>query len=176
MHDDLLTQAILLAKQDINKPRQVSLRRAVSTVYYAVFHFLIDEACRHIMGTQHGEQGYRNVLGRAFSHATMKDACSSFLGGSLPKVISKGLPKTATGQYVILTEIKNMARVFVDLQEKRHLADYDRTERFTRAGVRQLIEDAQEQILNFQSVPLTSNEKRFFLACLLTWKELKNRS
>jgi uncharacterized protein (UPF0332 family) len=41
--DDLLEQALHLAKREKKKPRQASLRRAVSTAYYALFHLLIHE-------------------------------------------------------------------------------------------------------------------------------------
>ncbi len=41
--DDLLEQAYHLANKDA-QPTQASLRRAVSTAYYALFHLLIDDA------------------------------------------------------------------------------------------------------------------------------------
>jgi hypothetical protein len=41
MHDDLFAQAEMLAKVDATKPKQVNLRRAVSSAYYAVFHYLV---------------------------------------------------------------------------------------------------------------------------------------
>jgi len=41
---DLLDQANRLARSEKSKPKQASLRRAVSTAYYALFHLLIAEA------------------------------------------------------------------------------------------------------------------------------------
>jgi uncharacterized protein (UPF0332 family) len=41
--DDLLEQALHLANRERKGPRQASLRRAVSTAYYALFHLLISE-------------------------------------------------------------------------------------------------------------------------------------
>ena len=41
-HDDLLAQALLLIH--VTPPSQLTLRRAVSAAYYAVFHYLIAEA------------------------------------------------------------------------------------------------------------------------------------
>ncbi len=43
-HVDLLQQAKRLAHLEPKKPKQASLRRAVSTAYYSFFHFLITEA------------------------------------------------------------------------------------------------------------------------------------
>lgn len=36
--DDLLEQAVHLARREPGRPRQASLRRAISTAYYALFH------------------------------------------------------------------------------------------------------------------------------------------
>jgi hypothetical protein len=44
VHEDLLEQAVTLATLDVRKPKQANLRRAVSSVYYAVFHLLVDES------------------------------------------------------------------------------------------------------------------------------------
>ncbi|HET6386018.1 MAG TPA: hypothetical protein VFJ58_21715 [Armatimonadota bacterium] len=92
MHDELLEQARRLANMDRRRPKQANLRRAVSAAYYALFHFLVDQSCRAMIGTQHPKAPYRQVLGRAFNHATMKKACKSFSGGALRAGVSKGLP------------------------------------------------------------------------------------
>jgi hypothetical protein len=169
-HDDLLEQAVNLATTDAMKPKQANLRRAISSTYYAVFHLLVDEACRIQFGTQHTEAPFRQVLGRAFVHGVMKDACKSFGGGTLKKGVTKGLP---TG-FTVPNEIRGLADTFVDLQDNRHLADYDLTERFKRSDVLFLIAEVRKQIENFRNLP-PSNEKRFFLACLWAWKELEKR-
>ena len=38
MYDDLIELAEFIAKRDAGRPKQASLRRAISTAYYAVFH------------------------------------------------------------------------------------------------------------------------------------------
>jgi hypothetical protein len=42
--DELLEQAYHLARKDPDPPKEASLRRAVSTGYYALFHLLIGES------------------------------------------------------------------------------------------------------------------------------------
>lgn len=44
----LKEQAYHLLNREPTRPRIVSLRRAVSTAYYALFHLVIDEGCRLI--------------------------------------------------------------------------------------------------------------------------------
>ena len=174
MHEDLFSQAETLAKLDAKKPKQANLRRAVSSAYYAVFHYLVHEACSVQIGTQHGQAPYRHALGRAFTHSVMKLACTSFAGGTLKDSVIKGLPRDAAGNYPIQKAIQDIASTFAELQEKRHLADYDRTERFKRSDVLTLIEEAKTFVATFSELA-PSDDKKFFLACLWAWKELTNR-
>lgn len=174
MHEDLFAQAETLAKLDAKKPKQANLRRAVSTAYYAVFHYLVHESCCVLIGSQHAQAAYRHVLGRAFVHHVMKQACSCFAGGTLKAAVTKGLPRDGSGNYPIHKAIKDVASTFADLQEKRHLADYDRSERFNRSEVRMLIEESKHSVAMFAALP-GSDDKKFFLACLWAWKELTNR-
>jgi uncharacterized protein (UPF0332 family) len=174
VHEDLFAQAEALARFDSRKPKQVNLRRAISAAYYALFHFLVHEACCIQIGSQHAQAAYRHVLGRAYTHAVMKQACSSFGAGTLKASVIKGLPRDADGNYRIQEAIQKFALAFVELQQKRHVADYDRTERFKRLDVLATIEQAKARAAKFSEIPL-SDDKKFFLACLWAWKELTNR-
>jgi hypothetical protein len=115
VHEDLLEQAVRLVTLDVRKPKQANLRRAVSAAYYAVFHLLVDQACRVLIGAQHNQAPFRQVLGRAFAHGVMKEACKSFGVGVLKKGVAKGLPLG----FSIPVEIRDLALAFVELQEKR---------------------------------------------------------
>jgi hypothetical protein len=148
----------------------VNLRRGVSAAYYALFHALVDETCRMILGARHGDAPFRYVLGRAFAHGTMKQACTAFAGGTLKAAVAKGLPAT----FSIPLEIQRLARAFVVTQEQRHMADYDRTEHFRRSDVLALVEQVERTLSTFRGLPL-SIEKKFFLVCLLTWNTLAGR-
>jgi hypothetical protein len=68
-HDDLLSQALSLVRKEPRNPKQASLRRAVSTAYYALFHLLISEAAANW-----NRANLRTALGRAFDHSIMKAA------------------------------------------------------------------------------------------------------
>ena len=71
---DLLQQAYDLAYKETTDPKQASLRRAVSTAYYALFHLLIDEA----VGKWAIER-QRSILARTFEHSKMKAICDDVL-------------------------------------------------------------------------------------------------
>ena len=73
-HDDVLQQAFDLVDKDPVNPKQADLRRAVSSAYYAVFHFFVSET------TLHWSRGSsRDALGRMFEHSLMKKASSTYL-------------------------------------------------------------------------------------------------
>ena len=109
---DLLEQAGHLAKREPRRPRQASLRRAVSAAYYALFHLLIEAS---VSNWKRPEQ--RPRLGRAFNHGFMKDAANKVQGKS---------------------GLKTVAAAFVSLQEERHSADYDNERAWSRQEVLEL--------------------------------------
>jgi hypothetical protein len=99
--EDLLQLANDLAKP--TDPNQASLRRAVSTAYYALFHLLIDEAV-----SKWAVERQRSILARTFDHGKMRGVCDdvlkSFKGGAVPP------------------ELNTVALNFIQLQQHRHTA------------------------------------------------------
>jgi hypothetical protein len=81
LHDDLLEQAVHLAKIDARRPKQASLRRAVSASYYALFHLLTSEASA-LYATDFGLAARIN---RTHNHVEMKKASSLIANDKLPK-------------------------------------------------------------------------------------------
>ena len=73
-HDDLLAHALALVHAQPQS--QLTLRRAVSAAYYAVFHLLIFEATEHW-----DNSGLRTILGRAYDHGLMKTTSNRILDG-----------------------------------------------------------------------------------------------
>jgi hypothetical protein len=170
LHDDLLEQANQLALIDTRKPRQANLRRAISSAYYAFFHFLIDQASKQIVGRGHAQRPYRQVLARAFQHGTMNEACRTFRGGNLPVALTRSLP----AGFSISSPLSHIAHQFTVAQEKRHLADYDHSERFTRSDTLADISEIRQAIGTMTTIR-NHPETHFFLLCLLTWNTLVKR-
>jgi uncharacterized protein (UPF0332 family) len=112
-HDDLLAHALELVH--ISPPSQLTLRRAVSAAYYAVFHLLIFEAT-----SNWGHTALRTSLARAFEHGTMKTASNRILD-------TKKFPFPGEDQTVV-ERLRFVAQTFSQLQEDRHFADYNLTE------------------------------------------------
>jgi hypothetical protein len=111
--EDLLAQAKLLASLEKGRPRQASLRRAISAAYYAVFHLLVMDGCRKVAP---GNQRLQKKISRAFVHKNMQRVCSA-IANDKPKEPSKvheWLPP-----HPLSADLKTVARMFYQLQEAR---------------------------------------------------------
>jgi uncharacterized protein (UPF0332 family) len=168
-HRELLAQAVHLAGKERRRPKQASLRRAVSAAYYALFHFLIDEACRNIVGTTHQRRSLRHVLMRAFSHTTMKNASKTFSGGNLPAGLS-----TTLSTIVVSSELREVAGTFVTLQDERHRADYDLASPFSKSEVTTLIRSVQDAFELWETIK-SDDASRLYLVALLSWDQLRGK-
>jgi uncharacterized protein (UPF0332 family) len=162
LHDDLLEQAIHLANREQGRPRQASLRRAISTAYYALFHLLAYESA-HLMAPRRPTR-LRAQVQRAFDHGHMNRVCKQFAQGS-QGALSEQTQKLVTA--TIEPEIARVASVFVALQEARHTVDYDVTARFSRLSVLRYIAVVQRAFRNWNRVRGRRNAKVFLAALLL---------
>ncbi|MCY4184248.1 MAG: hypothetical protein OXC82_02555 [Rhodobacteraceae bacterium] len=128
---DLISTARRLVGKGRGKPRQADLKRALSTTYYALFHALCRNCADCFVGRTSGsrdekawEQAYRAV-----EHGFVRNQFRN-------KLIRDSFPE----------EIQDLASIFVELQRKRHQADYVPSYRLTRSEV--LIEiDASEMAI-----------------------------
>jgi hypothetical protein len=101
-------------------PRQADLRRAISNAYYAVFHAVVAEAADTFVGRTHRVTAPYSLAYRSIDHRSLRLLCEDVAKASLPKRYLNYAPKGGFGPDLIA-----LATAIVDLQEKRHLADYD---------------------------------------------------
>lgn len=165
----LISQARLLATVDKGRPQQANLRRAVSSAYYALFHFAVDRATEHFVGVGSQNDQLRKLLARAFAHTEMSDAAKGFASGNPPKLLFEALKPEGVPK-----PLQRFATIFVELQERRHAADYDRAETFSRATVLTDVERAQKAIADWTAIGNT-HAARVFLLSLLIGKRISSR-
>ena len=142
--EDLLEQARHLANRERRRPKQASLRRAVSTAYYALFHLLISEATRN---WKHG--GQRAVLARLFDHGKMKAA-------SLHEAQTESRP----------AQLRQVAKAFVDLQKNRHDADYDNARVWTRSDTLDQVASAEAAFATWRAIRDRPEAQSYLLSLL----------
>lgn len=169
LYQNLIEQAKTLARIDQRgRPGETNLRRAVSATYYALFHYLVDQSTRQWIGGGPNDRTLCDVLGRGYNHSEMKEACRAF-SGSLPPHLAIRLP-TAT----IPAELRKLARLFCDLQESRHAADYDLSPAASprRSDVLAQLSDLEQTISAWETISHVAMA-RLFLASLVTWNAIR---
>ncbi len=110
-HDDLLAQAGELIHGRQPNSTQAGLRRAVSTAYYALFHLLISESSRNW-----SRESSRDAFGRLFDHTLMRKAPQ--------RILDRRLFLFDGEDPALVKNLRSVAQAFVQLQHKRHIADY----------------------------------------------------
>ena len=99
-------------------PDREAVRRAVSTAYYALFHALVKDATERFIGANNTSAAFETIY-RGFNHGDINRVFAAVDKQVLGGAYKKRLRRDAVSQ-----EIREVATVFVALQEYRHLADY----------------------------------------------------
>jgi len=150
-HDDLLAQAVRLVHE--TPESQASLRRAVSTAYYAVFHMLVAAS-----KSKWSDANFRNMLGRAFDHGTMARASGDFAKSDAYEFNEE---KTA-----VVKTLRFVSRTFSQLQEQRHFADYDLSKNLTHTEALAQVLSAKKVLEDWQSIQDEEIAQAYLLSLL----------
>lgn len=126
----------LVGKGRLGQPRQTDLKRALSTAYYAMFHALCLNGANSLVGKSPAHRSHRawKQAYRAVEHGIARKQCEK-------REIMRDFP----------VAIQDFARIFVDLQTERHLADYDPDYKFRRHEVLFSIAVAEVAIKQLQN-------------------------
>lgn len=140
LHDDLLKQGRHLARREPGDPCKPGSADPSQPCYYGLFDLLLDEATGPMLPDQ-GRATLGPVAARAFRDATMNAVakqCSKTDCHRRP-LPSAELGPALDGQPVpaVLFAVATTCRV---LQQARHDADYDVSQRIARAEVVRLVE------------------------------------
>ncbi len=180
-HDELLELAHTLL--GINS--QASLRRAVSTAYYALFHLLIHEAVQRLTGPE--TTFLRAALTRTFEHDRMKSAVQRYAGDDMPQPPGYGFSNRGGGdadrrggdaigaakkkpRRANPSGLKEIATLFVELQQARHQADYDLSEELSATESRDLVNRVDQVFTQWPAVRQMPEVQEFLLALAFSGK------
>lgn len=153
-HDELLAHAVALVH--MQPQTELTLRRAVSSGYYAVFHLLISVATSHWDNAP-----LRATLARAFDHGQMRTASNRITD-------HREFPYTNENPEVV-KQLKAVCQGFSQIQEDRHFADYNLTRNLIPTDAMRQVKDA-ERI--FEIISAIKQERIFleYLTLLLVKK------
>ncbi len=141
---DLLELARHLADLHPENPHQASLRRAVSTAYYALFHLLIAEATANWARPE-----LRATLGRCFDHGPMKTASEATVS-QINTAFKENPPKDAAE--TVAGRLRTVANAFIQAQQRRNDADYNMSKEWTPVEVEKQIASVGEAFRSWLSI------------------------
>lgn len=115
------------------------VRRSVSTSYYALFHFLLDEVGTRVIGTHNDLRTRRRLLARTITHESVKLTLDKLRGATVDASVA-GFFRIGTelGPVSPPIFVKDLANAFIDAQAKRHDADYNLNKVFSARDARLL--------------------------------------
>jgi uncharacterized protein (UPF0332 family) len=158
-HHDLLEQANHLANREPKRPKQASLRRAVSTAYYALFHLLITETAKNWKRPTE-----RYTLARMLDHVPMGKVCST----KRDELASYFKTRPQAGRDLdVLKHIHVVASTFVLMLQHRHTADYDRSTKWTRTDTLEKIASVEAAFNSWHAVKAEHKAQDFLVTLLL---------
>jgi uncharacterized protein (UPF0332 family) len=144
---DLIKLAAEVLNLDKKKPRQVVLRRSVSTAYYALFH-LLSEDFANIWRTE----DQRSRVARNLTHTRMFEASNTIIS-RLKKLGSYPSPN--------LSMLESVTRAFILAQQSRQEADYNAESKLTKTEALALIDQVKTAFENWRKVKNTNEAKEF---------------
>jgi uncharacterized protein (UPF0332 family) len=173
---DLIAQGGMLAQCEPRRPKQATLRRAISTAYYGLFHFLIEESTAMLFGTGKGDEAFRQVAARAFIHGRMKSVCTEFVKPNPQQVHSLIQPFWQKLGIANNPQARLIAQTFIDLQDDRHIADYDLTVSFSRQDALNAIMRAEQALTAWRQLKVAGpGISRLFAMSMILWPSLAGR-
>jgi uncharacterized protein (UPF0332 family) len=157
--NDLLEQARHLANREPRRPRQASLRRAVSTAYYALFHLLSIETAKNW-----SRPAERFAFARMLDHGPMAKVCRA-TRDELNKHFKN---RPAPGRNLdVLKHLHLIANTFAQMQEHRHRADYNGEIPWSRTDVIEKIKSVETAFRSWKEIRDEPEAQNFLLTLLL---------
>lgn len=157
--DDLLEQAWHLAFRESKRPKQASLRRAISTGYYALFHLLITETAKNWKRVDE-----RPTVARLFEHTLMSKVCAKRRDDLIALFKTRNIDDPA---YAVEKHLLNITESFGILLGSRHKADYDSSVVWSRSDVDELLNSVESAFASWNEISETPLAQNFLVTLLI---------
>jgi len=159
---DMLEAAERLLDRDIGQRGplpQARIRRSISTAYYALFHFVLDEFCRRVVGTHSSLSRRRRILARTLSHRGLKRTFDKIRGRAIDASVAEFLATSFVtgGPAAAPGFARTLASVFADTQTVRHDADYDLNVSFSEKDARTIVTQVRRSISDWRAADKESD-------------------
>jgi hypothetical protein len=158
----------LVAQTGQRVPRQASLRRAVSTTYYALFHAIVTDIADQLVGIgQRGTRQYALVY-RSIEHRELVALCKNIIQEPLPHPYRPYEPQGGFGP-----DLLAVAKALIDLQQKRHNADYDPLYHVAASDAALTLQAGRTAFNHWRNVPRT--RRRLFILLVAFHRRIRSQ-
>jgi hypothetical protein len=169
---ELLTTARRLLRRRAGQPGTLPaarIRRSISTSYYALFHFLVDEAGKRLVGSHSDLRSRRRILARTFTHAGMRTALGMVKDASVNEAVAGFFRKAGAPPGTVPSPlfVQNLAKAFFDAQAKRHDADYDLNKALSETDARLLTTRVKRAISGWRQAIAAADKDFKHALCVL---------
>lgn len=174
--DDLLRAASRLysrRKGQRGPLKSAYVRRSISTTYYAMFHFCLDEAALRLVGTSNDLRQRRRLFIRTLSHSGLTVAFGKLKGATIDRSVEDlfRTPGTASGPITTPPFVQQLASAYLDAKSKREDADYNLNEPLSETDARQLRRRVDRAIRAWEKATIqTDRDTKHVVAILLAAK------
>lgn len=159
--EHLFVQAdALLLQSGRGSRRQADLRRAVSNAYYGLFHAILIAAADEVAGRRMRGEPIWSLAYRSISHQRLKTVCNDLQARPLRSKIRPYEPAGGFGSHMAA-----IVGAVVELQDRRHVADYDPSASLLRSDARAALNTARSAVDRLSR--LTADQRKAFLFLIL---------
>jgi hypothetical protein len=141
-------------------PRQVDVRRAISSAYYGVFHAALAAAADEFIGATVRSDPRYGLVYRSVDHKALAEVCTEVGRARRSPRYARYSPQHGFGD-----DIQVFSSIVLDLQEKRHAANYDPMMRVTTADAKLAVSIGRTALERFRNA--SAANRKSFLALLL---------
>ncbi|MGC2778810.1 MAG: hypothetical protein WA418_24590 [Bradyrhizobium sp.] len=150
----------LVAPPSAGPPRQVDIRRAISSAYYGIFHAILTAAADQFVGVTKRSTSQYALVYRSVDHSGLRALCEEVKKPTLKPKYVPHAPANGFGPNIVA-----FASAFLELQEKRHAADYDPSIRMRSLDAILAIRTARAALQRFNKA--NAKRRKAFLSLLL---------
>lgn len=154
---DVALSLVTRAPGQRGKLSQAKVRRSISTSYYALFHFLLNDLTYKVAGSGATLSKQRRILARTITHSGLTTTLNKIAGAAIDTSVQDflGAPNHVAPRFA-----RNLAKAFVDAQSKRHDADYNMNKALTALDARLLHSRVKDVIEKWRTAN-SQDEKAF---------------
>jgi len=150
----------LILSPPAGRPRQVDIGRAISAAYYGVFHATLAAAADQFVGVTKRNTKLYTLVYRSVDHGWFRDLCLEVRKTQLPDKYQQYVTGGGLGG-----NIQAFAATALEIQKKRHSADYDPSLRVNSSDAVIAIKAARSALTRFNTADADTREP--FLGLLL---------